>query len=210
VRSALGLSSAEAAERRATVGPNVLVPETSATGLRSTLRHIVTDPMAILLAIASGTYFALGETEDAVIAVVALIPVVGVSLVLELRAERALESLRQLTAPVARAIRDGVETLVPAMDVVPGDALVLREGDIVPADGHIVSGADVVVDESALTGESLPVMKSVASDDEAMIWAGTTVLSGRGTAIVSVTGARTRYGAIGMLMSQSEVARTPL
>lgn len=206
----IGLSAREAAARRATFGPNVLVPESATTGMLPTLRHVVTDPMAILLAIAAVTYVALGETEDAIIAFVALVPVVGVGLLLELRAERALESLRRLSAPNARVIRDGVEQLVPAVELVPGDAIMLHEGDIVPADARLVAGADVVADESTLTGESQPLTKTLRSDEEAALWAGTTVLSGRGTAIISTTGARTRYGAIGALIARTESKPTPL
>ena len=166
--------------------------------------------MAILLAIASVTYYVLGEVEDAVIAFVALIPVVGVGLLLELRAERALEGLRRLTAPTARAIRDGAEVVVPARDLVPGDAIVLREGDIVPADARVLAGADLVVDESSLTGESQPLSKLAGPDSEASLWAGTTVLAGRAHAIVGVTGRRTRYGQIAELVGQAAPARTPL
>jgi Ca2+-transporting ATPase len=207
---ALGLTAVEASRRRATFGPNVLVPERPSTGFLPTLRHIVTDPMAILLAIASATYFALGETEDGIIALVALVPVVGVGLLLELRAEHALEALRRLSSPTARVIRDGAPVLLPATELVPGDVVVLREGDVVPADARLIARADVVADESALTGESQAVMKTLVSDEEASLWAGTTVLSGRGTAVVTVTGAATRYGAIGTLVARVETQATPL
>jgi Ca2+-transporting ATPase len=205
-----GLSAVEAQRRLATFGPNDLVPPDERTGALAPLRQIVTDPMAILLAIASVTYYVLGEVEDAVIAFVALVPVVGVGLLLELRAERALEGLRRLTAPTARAIRDGTEVVVPARDLVPGDTIVLREGDIVPADLRIVAGADVVVDESSMTGESQPVSKVAGSDIEASLWAGTTVLAGRARATVGVTGRRTRYGQIAELVGQVAPTRTPL
>ncbi|HET9809945.1 MAG TPA: HAD-IC family P-type ATPase, partial [Candidatus Limnocylindria bacterium] len=208
--SEAGLSAVEAQRRLETFGPNDLVPPDAQTGALATLRHIVTDPMAILLAIASVTYYVLGEVEDAVIAFVALVPVVGVGLLLELRAERALDGLRRLTAPTARAIRDGAEVVVPARDLVPGDAIVLREGDIVPADARILAGADLVVDESSLTGESQPLSKLAGSDSEASLWAGTTVLAGRARATVGVTGRRTRYGQIAELVGQSAPARTPL
>lgn len=208
--SEVGLSAVEAQRRLETFGPNDLVPPDQQTGALATLRHIVTDPMAILLAIASATYYVLGEVEDAVIAFVALVPVVGVGLLLELRAERALEGLRRMTAPTARAIRDGAEVVVPARDLVPGDAIVLREGDIVPADARVLAGADLVVDESSLTGESQPLSKLAGSDTEASLWAGTTVLAGRARATVSVTGRRTRYGQIAELVGQSAPARTPL
>ncbi len=208
--TAPGLSAVEARRRHDLFGPNALVPDSSATGPWATVRHIITDPMAILLAIASATYLVLGELQDAVIAFVALVPVVGVSVVLEIRAEHALESLRRLTAPVARAIRDGVEELVPALELVPGDAIVLREGDVIPADARLLAGADVVVDESSLTGESMPLTKSLLSDEEAALWAGTTVLAGRATALVSAIGRATRYGQIGVLLSTVKIERTPL
>ena len=208
--SDVGLSAVEALRRLETFGPNDLVPPDRQTGALATLRHIVTDPMAILLAIASVTYYVLGEVEDAVIAFVALVPVVGVGLLLEVRAERALDGLRRLTAPTARALRDGAEVVVPARDLVPGDAIVLREGDIVPADARVLAGSDLVVDESSLTGESQPLSKLAGSDSEASLWAGTTVLAGRARATVSVTGRRTRYGQIAELVGQSAPAQTPL
>src|SRR5581483_33188 len=168
------------------------------------------DPMAILLVVASATYFVLGETRDGIIALVALVPIVGVSLVLELRAEHALASLRRLTAPLARVIRDGREELVPALDLVPGDAIVLREGDVIPADGRLVSGTELVVDESALTGESQTITKTPLDDDEAALWAGTTVLAGRAVAVIGVTGTKTRYGTIGELVAKIAPSPTPL
>ncbi len=206
----LGLSAVEARRRLDVFGPNLLVPEHKATGLWATLRHIVSDPMAILLVVAAVTYFALGETRDGIIALVALVPIVGVGLILELRAEHALESLRRLTAPLARVIRDGREELVPALDLVPGDAIVLREGDVIPADARLVSGAQLVVDESALTGESQAMTKTLLNDEEAALWAGTTVLAGRAIAVIAVTGAKTRYGTIGELVARIAPSPTPL
>ena len=206
----VGLTAIEAQRRLDVFGPNVLVPEREATGVWATLRHIVTDPMAILLTVAAITYFVLGETRDGIIAVVALVPIVGVGLVLELRAEHALESLRRLTAPLARVIRDGNEQLVPAVDLVPGDAIVLHEGDVIPADARLLAGSELVVDESSLTGESQAVTKTLLNDEEAALWAGTTVLAGRATAVVSVTGTKTRYGTIGELVARIAPSPTPL
>lgn len=208
--AAVGLTAAEARRRLDQFGPNRLVPETAGTGIWPTLRHIATDPMAVLLVVASATYFALGETRDGVIALVALVPIVGVGLVLELRSEHALERLRNLVAPMARVIRDGVELLVPALDLVPGDAIVLREGDVIPADARLVSGTELVVDESALTGESQAITKTPATDEDAALWAGTTVLAGRAVSVVSVTGVRTRYGKIGELVARIAPSDTPL
>ncbi len=208
--AATGLTAVEARRRLDVFGPNLLVPEHDATGVWATVRHIVTDPMAVLLLVAAVTYFALGETRDGIIALVALVPIVGVGLVLELRAEHALESLRRLTAPLARVIRDGREELVPAIDLVPGDAIVLREGDVIPADSQLAAGTELVVDESALTGESQAITKTTLNDDEAALWAGTTVLAGRATAVISITGAKTRYGTIGELVARIAPSPTPL
>ncbi|HZP97530.1 MAG TPA: cation-transporting P-type ATPase [Candidatus Limnocylindria bacterium] len=210
MNEAVGLTAIEARRRLDVFGPNLLVPEHETTGLWGTLRHIASDPMAILLVVASATYFVLGETRDGIIALVALVPIVGVSLVLELRAEHALASLRRLTAPLARVIRDGREELVPALDLVPGDAIVLREGDVIPADGRLVSGTELVVDESALTGESQTITKTPLDDDEAALWAGTTVLAGRAVAVIGVTGTKTRYGTIGELVAKIAPSPTPL
>ena len=208
--NAVGLTAVEARHRHELFGPNALVPESKTTGPWATLRHVVTDPMAILLAVASTTYLVLGETTDAIIAFVALIPVVGVSVVLDIRAEHALESLRLLAAPTARAIRDGLEEVVPARELVSGDVILLQEGDVVPADARLLAGADIVVDESSLTGESLPHTKSLLSAEDASFWAGTTVLAGRATALVHTIGRATRYGRIGELVSAVKVERTPL
>jgi Ca2+-transporting ATPase len=165
--------------------------------------------MVALLLIAAPTYWAIGETSDAVVAFVALIPIIAVGWVVEQRAERTLEQLRALTAPTALLIRDGVQARVPTEEIVPGDLLVLQEGDIIPADGVVVSSTQLMVDESALTGESLPVAKTDA-DDERDVFTGTTVLSGRAYVTVTVTGPATRYGKVGALVAAATTSRTPL
>ncbi len=207
--SAAGLTAIEARRRLVTFGPNALVPEASSGGIRHVLVQVLTDPMSVLLVIASATYLALGDGVDAAVTFAALLPIAAVTVVLELRAERALASLRRLAAPTALVIRDGSEQHVPALDVVPGDALVVREGDVIAADARLVAGTELVVDESTLTGESLPVTKTSA-DGDADLFAGTTVLAGRGTANVITTGRATRYGAIGVLVASAEQPDTPL
>lgn len=204
-----GLSAIEARQRLVTFGPNALVPEAPSGGIRHVLVQVLTDPMSVLLVIASAVYLALGDVVDAVVTFAALLPIAAVTVVLELRGERALASLRRLAAPTALVIRDGVEQHVPALDVVPGDVLVVREGDVIAADGRLVSGTELVVDESTLTGESLPVTKTSAAGD-ADLFAGTTVLAGRATANVLTTGRATRYGAIGQLVASAEQPQTPL
>ena len=203
-----GLSETEAIRRLEEQGPNLLVPEKRTSGWWSVLRRSVTEPMSILLVIAALTYLSLGSTVDGVAAIVALVPIVGVSVVLERRAERALDELAALTAPTARVWRDRRWREVPAAAVVKDDVVGLQEGDIVPADGSLAPGTAVMVDESSLTGESMPVTKSGETGDD--VWAGTTVLTGRAVMTVTATGTTTRYGQIGGLVAGTRTARTPL
>jgi Ca2+-transporting ATPase len=206
-----GLTSAEAAARLRVHGPNRLVPEDRRPPWLSWLLHPLTDPMVVLLLLAAATYLLLGDYIDATVSLAAVVPIALVSLVLELRAERTLERLRQLTAPKAAVWRDGRRQVIPAEEIVPGDVLFLQEGDIIPADGLLVAGQQVMVDESSLTGESQPVAKSAdGAESDHALFAGTTVLSGRGIAVVTVTGAATRYGRIGALVAGIRQPSTPL
>lgn len=171
----------------------------------------VSDPMAILLLAASVIYVSLGDLTDSAVTLAALVPITAVSLLLEVRAERALAGLRRLTAPTARARRDGVERKVPVADLVPGDVVLLQEGDVVPADGRLVETRQLAVDESALTGESHPVDKDPeGGKEDRSVFAGTTILSGRGAAVLERTGPSTRFGQIGRLVAAIQQPQTPL
>ena len=206
-----GLSSDEARRLLVEHGANALVPERHRTGMASTLVRAATDPMALLLLVAGPTYLLLRDVSDAAITFAALVPIVAVGLVLEVRAERALEGLKRLTAPTATVWRDGRRQTVPTLEIVPGDLVFLQEGDVIPADGDFAAGTQVMVDESALTGESVPVGKAVGgSEGERTVLAGTTVLSGRGMFRVTVTGAATGYGRIGTLVAGIKEQPTPL
>jgi Ca2+-transporting ATPase len=206
--TAAGLSSAEARVRLDRDGPNRVVPEARGRRLKRLLGPLA-DPMVALLLVAAPTYLVLGETTDAIVAFAALGPIAGVGWLLESRAERTLEQLRQLTAPTASVWRDGVECDVATDDLVVGDAVRLHEGDVVPADGVVIELTQLLLDESALTGESLPLAKSLA-EGESEVWAGTTVLSGRAVVEVTTTGPRTRYGKIGALVASVRQPPTPL
>jgi Ca2+-transporting ATPase len=205
----VGLSSDVAAERLRRDGANEIVPEAHGHRLKRLLGPLA-DPMVALLLVAAPTYLALGETSDAIVAFVALAPIAGVGWLLESRAERTLEQLRRMTAPTVTAVRDGVECTVPTIDLVVGDAVWLREGDVVPADGVAIELTQLHIDESALTGESLPVSKDTAADGDREVWAGTTVVSGRALIEVTVTAAATRYGAIAALVAGARRPLTPL
>jgi Ca2+-transporting ATPase len=206
----LGLSSSEAAARLARDGPNVVVAERGAHRLKRLLGPLA-DPMVALLLLAAPTYLLIGETTDAIVAFVALGPIAAVGWLLESRAERTLDQLRRLTAPTATVVREGTERSVPVETLVVGDVVRIHEGDVVPADAVVVELTQLLVDESALTGESLPASKQTGTDgDESMVWAGTTVLSGRALARISATGTATRYGRIGTLVAAARSPLTPL
>jgi len=200
-----GLTTAEARARLQRDGPNRIVPVARRARLKRVLGPLA-DPMVALLLVAAPTYLAIGETSDAVVAFVALGPIAAVGWLLESRAERTLDRLRKLTAPTATVWRDGVAWTIPAEELVVGDVIDLEEGDVVPADAEVLALTQLMVDESSLTGESLPVSKTERSS----VYAGTTVLSGRATVRVTATGSVTRYGAIGALVAAARPPSTPL
>jgi P-type Ca2+ transporter type 2C len=127
----------------------------------------------------------------------------AVSVAQEVKAGHAIAALSELAAPDARVVRDGEQRQIPAAEVVAGDLLVLAEGDIVPADAGVVDAAALLVDESALTGESVLVDKAAASQEERgdVVSAGTVIVRGRGRAVVTATGAASAMGRVAALMS---------
>jgi len=136
----------------------------------------------------------------------------------ERQAERAVAALRKMAAPIARVVRDGAESEIPAEELVPGDILVLREGDAVGADGRILHSASLTIAEAPLTGESEPVLKQVATlpaavplgDRDNMVFSGSAVTRGRGRAVVTGTGMCTEMGRIATLLGRTNEERTPL
>jgi Ca2+-transporting ATPase len=205
----LGLTSSQARDRLLRDGPNRLVAEARGRRIKRLLGPLA-DPMVALLLVAAPTYLVIGETTDAIVAFVAVVPIALVGWVLEARAERTLEQLRRLTAPTATVRRDGVETEVATEELVVGDVVRVHEGDVIPADGEVLELTQLLVDEAALTGESLPVSKAIGDDELARVWAGTTVLSGRAVVRLVATGASTRYGRIGTLVAGIRQPSTPL
>lgn len=137
----------------------------------------------------------------------------------EYRAERALEALRAMAAPLGHVLRDGVEAAIPARELVPGDVVLLRAGDRVPADARLTLAVNLAIDESALTGESAAVEKTAEplgaaalglGDRRNMTYAGTLITYGRGQAVVVATGMATEFGRISALVQTVEAGRTPL
>ena len=215
--AALGLSSAEAAQRIADEGYN----ELPATKQRSTLAialSITREPMFLLLIVSVSIYLSLGDLREALVLALSLFVILGITIFQERKTERALEALRDLSSPRALVIRDGVEQRIAGRDVVRGDLLILSEGDRVPADATILSCNDLMVDESLLTGESLPVRKTAwngvqtkarpGGDDLPFVYSGTMLVQGRGTARVSAAGINTEFGRIGKALQSVETDET--
>jgi len=211
VAAAEGLSSSQAAARLAADGANVL-PARHRVGLWRRVLLQLRDPLVLVLLAAAVLTVATGDWADA--AIIALVVVVNttVGVAQEVKADRAITALSAIAAPDARVLRDGAQRSVPAAEVVVGDLLVLAEGDIVPADALVEESTALLVDEAALTGESVPVEK-VASDHPErpgdVLSAGTVVVRGRGRAVVTATGLRSAMGRVAALMSTGPTL-TPL
>src|SRR6185437_7031866 len=196
-----GLSSAEAAARLARFGPNEL-PRARRTPLWRMIADQVRDPLVMVLLVAAVLTLVTGDWTDAGVILFVVVVNTAVGVAQEVKAGQAIAALSEMTAPEARVLRDGGQVIIPAADVVAGDVLVLAEGDIVPADAAVVEAAALLVDESALTGESVPVEKAAADAGEQgdAVSAGTTVVRGRGRAVVTATGAASAMGRIAALM----------
>lgn len=213
-----GLSSAEAAERIALYGKNELQEGKKRTPWSILLGQFKDFLILILIAAAVISGF-IGEPADtvAILVIVVLNGIIG--FVQEYRAEKAMAALKMLAAPQATVKRDGVVQVVPAADLVPGDLVLLEAGNIVPADLRLVEAARLRAEEAALTGESLPVDKSVAAireeqvplgDRRNMAYKGTVITYGRGTGVVVATGMHTELGKIAALLQEEEEVKTPL
>ena len=212
-----GLTAEGAAARLATHGANRLPRPERPAYVRLAARQFL-DPLSGLLVLAAAVSFAIGEHLEAgvIAAIVVLNAVLG--FVQELGAERALLALRSAVEPVASVVRGGHELRIPAHGLVPGDLVVLREGDRVPADGRLAQAERLQVDESALTGESAPVGKQVAAvpptsplaERSSMVHAGTGITRGRGLALVTATGPETEMGSIAALAAAARPPATPL
>ncbi|UAC01770.1 cation-transporting P-type ATPase [Dactylosporangium vinaceum] len=203
-----GLSSREATARLARGGGNTL-PRRPATALWRRVVAQLRDPLVLVLLAAAVFTIVTRDFTDAGVILFVIVVNTTVGVVQEVKAERAITALSELTAPDARVVRDGAQRQVPAADLVVGDLLVLAEGDIVPADARIVQAAALLIDEAALTGESAPVEKRPPTGPErpdtadaldAVVSAGTVVVRGRGRAVVTATGAASAMGRIAAML----------
>jgi Ca2+-transporting ATPase len=216
--SVSGLSSDEAQKRLAEYGPNELKEKEKRTLFMMFLDQFKDFMILILIgaAIISGI---IGEPADtiAIIVIVVLNAVIG--FIQEYRAEKAMAALKKMAAQIATVIRDGKPANIPAVEIVPGDIVLLEAGKVVPADMRLIETAQLKVEEAALTGESIPVEKHIKAlhdemlplgDRKNMAYKGTTVSYGRGVGIAAATGMDTELGKIATMLQEEEEVKTPL
>ena len=203
-----GLTAAEAADRLRRDGPNVL-PQPERRGRAAIVLAVLREPMLLLLLAATAIYLLLGDAREALLLAVSVAIVIGLTIYQEQKAERALQALRDLSSPRARVLRDGVPQVIAARDVVVDDILLVAEGDRLAADAHVLDEADLEVDESLLTGESLP-QRRAAEESASLLHASTLVVRGHGCARVVATGERTEVGRIGLALRTLHPEPTPL
>ncbi len=203
----LGLTTAEAAKRLNINGYNEL-PTAREKSLFHFLVEILKEPMISLLLAAGGIYIFLGDIAEAVLLLLSIFGVVGISLYQERKSEKSLQALTQLSSPRALVIRSGEEIRVAGREVVVGDLVLLVEGDRVPADAELIDATNLKVDESLLTGESVPVDKDAKQHKQ--VFSGSMVVSGHGRAIVQSIGLATEIGKIGTSLQSIEIEKTML
>ncbi len=216
-----GLSSAEAEKRLEQYGPNALEGAKEESMIVRFLKQMK-DPMIIVLLVAAVLSFvSSGFTDWVEPAIILLIVVVNavISITQEDNANKALEALRKMSAPLAKVIRNGEVVRVETNLLVPGDIIVLEAGDLVPADARILESANLKADEAAMTGESVPVTKgavdslpeeTVLGDRKNMVISSTVITNGRATCVVTATGMETEVGRIANMLMNEEDGETPL
>ncbi|MEM3508899.1 MAG: HAD-IC family P-type ATPase, partial [Nitrososphaerota archaeon] len=212
-----GLSLEEAKERLIKYGPNEITKEKKRPLILAFIDQFKSFLIIILL-IAVGISLLLGEILDAVTILAIVIASAILGFFEEYRSEKALEMLKKLAAPVATVIRNGKEYIVKANEIVPGDIIALKVGDKVPADARLLEAINLKVDEASLTGESIPVEKRIdvlpketsLADRINMVFSGTTIVYGRGKAIITATGMNTEFGKIASIVQEVKEEKTPL
>ncbi len=213
-----GLPAEEAEARLEQYGFNELVAGKKISPVLILLRQFFNLLMVILI-IATGISFLLGEHLDAAVILAIVVACVILGFFQEYRAEQAAAALQELAAPHATVLRDGEETVIPAREVVPGDILLIHTGDRIAADARLLQAVNLMVDEAILTGESTPVAKNTdpaeaadtpIADQHGMVFGGTVATYGRGQAVVTATGMASEFGRIAQLLGEVRHEKTPL
>lgn len=206
--SVTGLSSSEAAELLHQYGYN-RIRSRRQKRLLHTLAGILREPMSLLLIVACLLYFVLGNTAEGILMAAAIALISAISVYQEVRSNHAVRALQEFTRPSVTVIRDGLQKSLPSSELVPGDVIVLEEGANVPADALIIQANDFSLNESVVTGESLPVIKNEQPGNN-VLYQGTLVNSGKCLARVSATGSETVLGKIGLSVEGYDTQKTIL
>jgi Ca2+-transporting ATPase len=213
-----GLTNTEATNRFLETGPNEIRATKRVSALELLLEQFKNILILILLG-ATAISLVLGHGLESIVIAVIVLFAVFLGFIQEYRAERAIEALRKMAAPLATVFRDGNEVQIPARNLVPGDVILLHTGDRIPADARLVEAVNLQVEEAALTGESVPIEKHAQAlsgedlpvgDRKNMVYTGTAVTYGRGQALVVATGMQTEFGKIAQLLQSVESGKTPL
>jgi Ca2+-transporting ATPase len=224
INTAKGLSEIEAAKLLAEVGYNEL-PSAKPRSIFAIAFEVVREPMFLLLVAGGLVYLLLGDLQEALMLMGFVLVVMSITFYQERKTERALEALRDLSSPRALVIREGKERRIAGREVVPGDLIVLAEGDRVPADALLLSCTNLSADESLLTGESVsvrkvcteicseadsPVMAPPGGDDLPFVYSGSLIVQGQGVALARATGMNTEIGKIGRALQKVDTGKTAL
>lgn len=203
-----GLSSEEVKSKLKQYGYNELAA-TAPKHIGRIALEVIREPLFLLLISCGALYMILGDYREGIILMSTISIIIFITFIQYRKTERALEALKNLSAPRALVVRDGKEIRIPGREVVPGDLIILHEGDRIAADCMLISTVNLTVDESLLTGESVPVRKAESSE-HAMVFSGTLVVQGKGMAVVAETGQRTKFGLIGSSLEAIEDEETRL
>lgn len=196
-----GLSHKEAQSKLKEVGFNEL-PQSKPKSFFRIFWEVLREPMFILLISCASLYWFIGDWLEGLILALSTWLIVWITFWQHRKTENALAALRQLTAPQSRVFRNDAWAYYPSRELVPGDLVSLQEGDRIPADARLIESHHVMVDESILTGESIPIEKGAESNTQQAVYSGTMIVRGHGIAIIEQTGIHTRLGLIGKSLHQ--------
>lgn len=201
-----GLSDEEVKHYREIYGKNILTG-TKGKHWIEIMKGLIKEPMIFLLIIVCTIYFLSDQLTEGIIMLVAIFIVAGISFYQEFRSGKALEALKKLNQPFSNVIRNGINISIRSEEIVVNDILMIEEGQIIPADAEVIESNDLSVDESIITGESLPVDKSKSRRD---LYYGTLVTSGWGYCKVTDVGINTKTGKLGIIIEQITKEKSPL
>lgn len=213
-----GLTQQEVEERQNEFGVNQL-EQKKQEPFYSKVFKIILEPMFLLLIVAALIYFFLGDPIDGAVMLTFVVVIIAIEVIQEWKTDQTLNALKDLSAPKIKVIRNNETIEILSEEVVPGDLMLIEEGNKVPADGFVIKANDLRVNESSLTGETEAVWKTIAESKKSRtedywrndyVYTGTLVTTGSATILVNTTGTNTEYGKIGKHLVTAENEHSPL